>query len=193
MSYEDAPATELLATHCGCCNRPLVDAKSVQAGIGPECRKRHGYGETQSPANFELAATRLGEALPHAGDAHASANVLVHRVAAERSGVGVDRAIAAIAALGYTKLAARLTERLKADVVVVTVEREGDQYVIRTPKLADDVFARYTSAMRALAPWNANRKVREAPVDRAQALFAALKGSLPKGSMIAGAKGCVTV
>ena len=42
MSYINAPATKLLATHCCCCGRPLVDATSVELGIGPECRS----GET---------------------------------------------------------------------------------------------------------------------------------------------------
>lgn len=38
MSYENAVATKLLATHCCCCGRSLVDATSVELGIGPECR-----------------------------------------------------------------------------------------------------------------------------------------------------------
>lgn len=43
MSYEAAPATRMLATHCAACARPLVDAKSVETGMGPDCRKRHGF------------------------------------------------------------------------------------------------------------------------------------------------------
>lgn len=35
-SYETAPATRKLATHCVCCGRPLVDARSVSLGIGPK-------------------------------------------------------------------------------------------------------------------------------------------------------------
>lgn len=38
MSYLNAPATRLLATNCCCCGRSLVDATSVELGIGPECR-----------------------------------------------------------------------------------------------------------------------------------------------------------
>jgi hypothetical protein len=38
MSYVNAPATQLLATNCCCCGRPLVDSVSVELGIGPECR-----------------------------------------------------------------------------------------------------------------------------------------------------------
>jgi hypothetical protein len=53
MSYESAPATKLLATHCACCSRPLVDAVSVETGIGPDCRKKHGYTQAQAEPNWE--------------------------------------------------------------------------------------------------------------------------------------------
>ena len=45
MSYENAPATQLIATHCACCGRPLVDAASVERGVGPECARKYGYSE----------------------------------------------------------------------------------------------------------------------------------------------------
>jgi hypothetical protein len=35
--YENAPATRMLATNCVICGRALVDAFSVERGIGPEC------------------------------------------------------------------------------------------------------------------------------------------------------------
>ena len=41
-SYLTAPATKMLATHCAVCARALVDAKSVELGIGPDCRKKYG-------------------------------------------------------------------------------------------------------------------------------------------------------
>jgi hypothetical protein len=44
MGYEDATATKIMATHCACCGRPLLDAKSVETGMGPVCRKKYGYG-----------------------------------------------------------------------------------------------------------------------------------------------------
>ena len=46
-SYENAPATIMLATHCCCCGRPLVDAISVELGIGPECRNGRTDGISQ--------------------------------------------------------------------------------------------------------------------------------------------------
>jgi hypothetical protein len=47
MSYESAPATKMLATQCACCGRALVDAASIEAGMGPTCRKQHGYAAAQ--------------------------------------------------------------------------------------------------------------------------------------------------
>lgn len=43
MSYENAKATALFATKCLCCGRALVDAVSVETGVGPVCRQKHGY------------------------------------------------------------------------------------------------------------------------------------------------------
>lgn len=44
MGYEDAVQTKLLATNCCVCGRPLVDAISVQLGIGPDCRNNYAGG-----------------------------------------------------------------------------------------------------------------------------------------------------
>jgi len=45
MSYENAPATKFVATQCVCCGRALVDAPSLESGMGPVCRKKHGYND----------------------------------------------------------------------------------------------------------------------------------------------------
>ena len=53
-SYTNAPACQMLATHCCACGRPLVDAISVSMGIGPECRGGNNGGisvEQQDAAN----------------------------------------------------------------------------------------------------------------------------------------------
>ena len=54
MSYTNAPACQMLATHCCACGRPLIDAISVSMGIGPECRGGNNGGisiEQQDAAN----------------------------------------------------------------------------------------------------------------------------------------------
>ncbi len=43
MSYLNDPNTHRMATRCCCCGRKLLDAKSVEIGIGPTCRNKFGY------------------------------------------------------------------------------------------------------------------------------------------------------
>lgn len=43
--YENAPATKFVATHCVCCGKALVDAPSLETGMGPVCRKKYGYND----------------------------------------------------------------------------------------------------------------------------------------------------
>ncbi len=63
-TYENASATKLLATHCVACGRVLVDSKSVEVGMGPDCRERHGYedegtDETRAEMNRRIHALAL--------------------------------------------------------------------------------------------------------------------------------------
>ena len=48
-SYETAPATRMLATQCAVCARPLLDAVSVETGIGPHCRAKYGFNVEVAP------------------------------------------------------------------------------------------------------------------------------------------------
>lgn len=122
-SYEAAPATLLLATHCACCGRPLVDAVSVETGVGPDCRARHGY---------------LADAAP---EARAEANALVHAIAVEQTGPGVLAATARLAALGFVKLAARVADRLGQGAVSVRRHPCGERLIVVAPYDAEAVAA----------------------------------------------------
>ena len=113
-TYLDDPATALLATDCAQCNRPLRDAVSVEAGIGPDCRKRHGYGQAQGEADWTAVESVLAAhpdlaavLAAHRGDAHRLANVLVHRAACAHRDERAPHA-QAVGALGFTVLAAAL-------------------------------------------------------------------------------------
>ena len=61
--YETAPATLLVATHCACCARPLVDAVSVERGCGPDCSRRYGIADAQGPADALTALACLYRAV----------------------------------------------------------------------------------------------------------------------------------
>lgn len=144
MSYENAPATKMLATHCACCARPLVDAESVELGIGPDCRKRHGFKAAQAEPSWDAVGDALrgsplgGESvLPGGAEAAEAAwrlgglevrklaNVLVHRIACEQGGAAVPAYVNAVRALGFIKLAGVLAHRL----ATVVIERDDAGFI----------------------------------------------------------------
>lgn len=54
MSYTNAKSTVLLASHCCMCGLPLRDAKSVELGIGPVCRRKYvGAADMSEEARTE--------------------------------------------------------------------------------------------------------------------------------------------
>jgi len=58
MGYELSKACRVVATNCCICNRPLVDCKSVELGIGPVCRAKYFKDVVTSPEQVD-AAMRL--------------------------------------------------------------------------------------------------------------------------------------
>lgn len=113
MSYENAPATEMLATHCAACGRPLLDAVSVEVGLGPVCRKRHGWN-----------AADVDE------EARAEANKIVHQIAVEQTGAAVLEGCAKLRELGFAKLADRVVKRVKP----IEIEETTDgRLAVKTP------------------------------------------------------------
>lgn len=195
MSYENAPATAMLATHCACCSRPLVDAVSVEAGVGPECRKKHGYGEAQSDPEWIAAHRALGllpgfdveSIVPGWGaDARRVCNVLVHRVAVEQDGSAVTTYVNAIAALGFTKLAERVARRL-ATVRIAQDEHGG--LVVKAPY--DD---RFVEEMRRVPGrrWDKAAKANWVPASSRVDLWCVLQRCFP-GQTAIGPRGLFTI
>jgi len=187
MSYENAPATAMLATECACCGRPLLDAVSVEAGVGPDCRAKYGYGEQQGPADWTRAEELLGShvrgaALAHAwgADAQAAANALVHAVGANAAAHG--DCVAAIGALGFTKLAAKLVDRAHG----IVVEEADGLLRVKTPfsPAFNDAVHRVPGQR-----WIKAEKVRVVPTSSRVALWAALKAVFPRGTVVSGPKG----
>lgn len=198
MGYETAPATEMVATYCACCSRPLVDAVSVEAGIGPECRKKHGFDTAQGEADWAATVGALG-VLPQgamldtpgwigaaeARDAHKAANVLVHHIAVAQDGPFVVAFTNAIRHLGYAKLADRIAKRLTKIVIGL----EGDMYVVKTP-FSDEAVAEFR-AIRG-RQWVGERKVNLFPRTARAALWDALV-RLYKGQPARGPNGLFTI
>lgn len=111
-AYEFAPATKMLATSCAVCGRPLVDALSVERGVGPDCFRKYGLDDVAG----------LDEA------SRSAANRCVYEIALWRSQVlGAPEAkevatnIDIVRRLGFEQLHATLVERL-VEVVLRQVD-----------------------------------------------------------------------
>lgn len=96
MSCVNAPQTELVATHCAACGRPLVDSVSVEVGMGPDCRKR----------------LMMDVDVPE--DARKEANRIVYEIAVIQKGIKVGTLTDKLRSLGFEKLADRIDKRVKS-------------------------------------------------------------------------------
>lgn len=180
MSYEDAPGTKLLATHCCCCQRPLLDAQSVELGIGPVCRKKHGWDEVQA----------LTE------EARVEANKLVHLIACKREGAEVVAACKRLFELGAIRVVTAILERVATVQIGLTDDTHphgAGRLALKTPYIAEAVEAiRHVPGRR----WDAKGKLNTFPQSSRAALYAFIKqfwtgqtGIGPKGPFIVGDAG----
>lgn len=173
MSYEDAPATAILATHCAVCHRPLLDAKSVELGIGPVCRK---VMSTTAKDISEEARTR--------------ANQLVHDVAmAVTRGEPLTELLQAtgteLTMLGFVELANKLTE---GTTTIRIRNREDGTLAIHAPYREDAIMA----WNRISAYWDKRLNARIAPKSAKRKVWAVLKRYFP-GHTGSGPQGLFTV
>jgi uncharacterized Zn finger protein (UPF0148 family) len=107
-NHFNAPTTKLLNTHCARCGLPLVDAQSVERGIGPVCNRRldeeinHEHRKQVNKMVFEVA------------------QMVAQQRAGELSKADIAGPLSAICGiahdLGYPDLAARLKKRAGAEI-----------------------------------------------------------------------------
>jgi uncharacterized protein DUF6011 len=208
MSYENAPGTKLLATLCACCARPLLDAASVEAGMGPHCRAKHGYKKADVEPNWDrlaalvrqtvsLSETELFGGSPAVAEAtwrlggletRRVANVIVHRIAVHQTGPDVLLLTEALRALGFTKLADRITSRVAA-IRIEPAQDEAGVLVVTTPYSEEAVRVMRTVPGRR---WDPKAKVNRIPETSRRALHAALLFVFP-GWAAVGPKGLFTI
>jgi hypothetical protein len=114
MSYEDAPGTKMLATYCAACSRPLLDARSVETGMGPYCRAKY------------TVSVELDD------ETREKANKLVHFIAcAQDDSEEVRAALDELEALGCVTIVARISKRLYGDPISVYLD--GDKLCVKSP------------------------------------------------------------
>lgn len=191
MGYESAPATKLLATHCCVCGRPLVEADSVESGIGPTCAKRTGYGYPTGTPDVDAARALidgLGLVVDFT-DPHKAANKLVYLASANVDNLTVARVLArAVKALGYIVLGDTLITRFAP--ATVTVHRNGTELVVTTEVkgFGTPLFDTLVTALRRVPGrrWVGEEKATHYPMGSKRALWEALKAALPAGSVVVG-------
>jgi len=175
-TYEAAPATALVATHCALCGRPLVDAESVERGIGPVCADK--YGAQAGPSEDRVIANRL-----------------IWEIAAKPAANDVPAKVSALRTLGYVRVADRIAERLVPDMGTIRVAYEGDRLTIDPEGLSDNAFGALLAVLRNVPGrrWERDRKINTVPVSQKRALWDALRSKMPAGVAIESDKGRVVL
>lgn len=150
MGYEDSKACKLLATHCACCSKPLVDAESVNTGMGPICRNKHGYAD--GPQENRVRA-----------------NKLVYEIAALQNGDAVAAKVKELHELGFTKLANRIVVRLNN---IIRIEQQTKEWWVWAPFRSGLNFAWNQEVPGSV--WDRQLKLRRVPLKAGGALRAFL-------------------
>lgn len=188
MSHENLPATKLVATHCCVCGRPLVEADSVETGIGPICSKRNKVGHFSHTPDVEGAAGFLvgTGVVVNLEDPHKAANQLIYILAADQESPHVSALCMALEALGYTEVARAIASRLAPAYVSVRSENGG--LAVRFKTKSDGTFDKLVTAFRSVPGRGFDKKTKtnSFPVTSKGALWTALVKALPKGSIVDG-------
>jgi exodeoxyribonuclease V alpha subunit len=99
---DDTSVAVLVATTCAACGRTLTDPLSVEIGMGPDCREKHGYTGGIGHCSNEVAA---------------EANTIIHDLACGvgrgASYVAKRVACARLRTLGFDGVAARIEQRFR--------------------------------------------------------------------------------
>lgn len=175
MSYENAPATTMLASHCACCARPLVDAQSVEIGIGPVCREKYMVVDT---------VTR---------EARMEGNKLIHTIARLQRGREVILAISRLKELGFIRVVERIEKRLNKQARPIELSYQGGRIYLKTHHIGEDMFDAYLKALRSIygRKWEVEERVNSFPMDQKRSVwemvrkfFSGYKAIGPKGEFV---------
>lgn len=186
MSYENAPATILLNTNCACCGKKLVDANSVERGIGPVCNEKY----FQIDINTDTSDWKR-------------ANELINKIA--RKDVDPTKVKSWVTELqfcGYPKVAARIQERFekriekakkKAPVKIFALMNDSaGGFSVSTPYNVAFINDLKSSVEYSQRRWNGEEKRWEISAFAKPALWSCVKRHFA-GETAHGPKGFFTV
>ena len=156
MSYENANATKVLATHCCACGRPLVDSVSVQSGMGPDCRKKY-FVLSDVPEATRIEANKLVYKLAEIVSFGSPANDI-------EFALGVYK----LSQMGFTKLAKKIMDKM----VQITVTEDGADLLVTTPYNENTLNAWRSIPGRR---WDKTAKANRVPASQRESLWGLLK------------------
>jgi hypothetical protein len=176
-NYVNAPATKMVATHCACCGRPLVDAKSVETAVGPICREKFGFDMDVPEAS------------------RVRANELVYKIALDRTAPEVKAYCEELTALGFELLAEKcLVAVEKAEEKAAKDAKIRVEVIDGRVRLTTPYDAEFVDELKKIAgrKWHKAEKVWSFPVSARSQLWAALRLSFA-GKTGVGPKGVFTI
>jgi SWI/SNF-related matrix-associated actin-dependent regulator of chromatin subfamily A-like protein 1 len=149
MSYENAINTKQMATSCVFCNRPLVDAESIERGCGPDCARKYGIGDQSGSVDEHKIVVAL-EAAPEPfrvdvakylklGEFKGAVQRAIWHaaVAAEYGGEGAREVIASAHTFaqgaGFDAVARQIAKMHIAKSGIKLVQMPGGQVAVVTP------------------------------------------------------------
>jgi hypothetical protein len=177
MSYENSPACKLLCSQCVICGRPLVDARSCQMGVGPECVKRIDVDIT---GGIDEGTRKV-----------ANKYIYDAAVAAQEGRIEeVLRCAETIEGMGLESLADKIRHRFKKAAEresSIVIESDGVFYRVKTPFRRGDKKA-FVAAWRKIPGRRYRDEVNFVPISQKKALWELLReffggkyGRGPKG------------
>jgi hypothetical protein len=167
-----------------------VDSVSVETGVGPDCRKKYGYGEANGEPDWDTVMKVLDGWVPVSRinptlSPREAANKLVYDIACDRDPGPMRSRVLAINALGFNVLANCLAHKTR-EAVTVTYERadDGIQWIVIQAPYSDG----FNQAVRSV-PGIRGYKVgktfyRRCPVASKPQLWAAIKKIWTGGILI---------
>lgn len=200
MSYTDAPACKMLATHCAACRRPLLDATSVEVGMGPDCRKRlmpldlPGREEANAIVRKFALGVSVGGLKVDAGVDSASLQAAfliggMDAVGQMLTPAGTD-ALRRLRELGYAALADKLGAAWTRRAAMIKIEEvDGGRLAVTSPYDAEAV--RQMQQIRGRR-WDGARKVNSFSATERAAVWAMLMRCYP-GRLGEGPKGLFVI